>query len=682
MDKSASKYLSSMPNRLIHEQTTYLLQHAHNPVDWYPWGDEAFEKSRREHKPVIVSIGYAACHWCHVMERESFEDTATAQYMNEHFVCVKVDREELPDVDAYFMDAVQAISGSGGWPLNAFATADRVPFYGGTYFPPRPSFNRPSWMQVLQRMHEIWTSQAAEVAAQSSQMVQYLRQVSSVPTHAASMPTKEDCRAMATTLLRSADPDWGGFGAAPKFPNTDALTFLLEHYIYVRDEAALEHCLHSLDRMIAGGIYDQIGGGFCRYSTDRQWLAPHFEKMLYDNALLVSLLCDAYQVTKRPRYKEIIEETVAFVNRELKDPSGGFYCALDADSEGVEGKFYTWTWQQWQEATGGNEVGRVYFGVEAGGNWEGTNILHCAKEIEVLAKERNMPPEDVVAQMAGVKKKLIKKRSQRPRPVTDDKCILSWNALMNLALTKASQVLDSADLLRQAEQHLIWMQTSFGPDAAAMKRVWKAGTARISANLDDYVFLAQAMLQYGVTAGVNEWILEAGKVCESVQNKFGEKGLAYLYFSERDQQGIPVRKVELMDGVQPSGNAVMAGLFINLGMVLEHAEWIARGEEMIAKMARETCLQPLGFGRWGVLMQRSVAGPKTVVISGRDALANWKEMRGGCAPHVVVLKAENADENLPLTAGKGSGADSLIFVCTTEGCMPPVVSPKDAFRLL
>ncbi len=325
-------------------------------MDWYPWGDEAFEKARKENKPVLVSIGYAACHWCHVMEHESFEDEAVARYMNEHFVCIKVDREEHPDVDHMYMDAVQAIGGSGGWPLNVFVTPERAPFYGGTYYPPRPAYNRPSWMQLLQRMNEVWHQQPGEVALQAEQLITHLRQASQgALTGVAGALDKDICRAIADNLLKQADKEKGGFGNAPKFPGTMAIGFLLEHYYFTKYQPALHHALHSLDCMISGGIYDQLAGGFARYATDRNWLVPHFEKMLYDNALLITAMCDAYSITGDLRYKTVIEETIDFVERELKDDSGCYYCALDADSEGEEGKFYTWTWEEWIEALDEND---------------------------------------------------------------------------------------------------------------------------------------------------------------------------------------------------------------------------------------------------------------------------------------------------------------------------------------
>lgn len=672
-----------MPNRLIHEQSPYLLQHAHNPVDWYPWGDEAFQKAKSENMPVIVSIGYAACHWCHVMERESFEDAGTAAYMNEHFVCVKVDREEHPDVDAFFMDAVQAISGSGGWPLNAFATPDRVPFFAGTYYPPHPAYNRPSWMQVLQRMNEIWTMQQEEVSAQSVQMIAYLRQISNAVSGPFSEVSREDCLAMAAALLQGADKDWGGFGTAPKFPATMALGFLLEHYLYFGDEAALHHALFSLDRMIAGGIYDQLGGGFARYSTDRQWLAPHFEKMLYDNALMVSVLCDAFRIAPKPRYREVIEETIAFVNRKLRSPEGGFFCALDADSEGVEGKFYTWTWEEWSDATGGgNALGEAFFGIEKSGNWEGTNILHEAMSLEDAARRCGLADEQADTQLQALKSSLFRRRAGRVRPQTDDKSLLSWNALMNAALTKAGIVLENEGFLRQAADHMQWMSRAFRGADGALMHVWKSDEARIMAKLDDYAFLAQAMVALGAATGAHRWIIEAGKLCEPALQLFRQEGSPFLYLTASAQADIPVRKADVYDGVMPSANAAMAGLLQALGMLLERSEWTARAEDMMGQMLQAARQHTYSFGQWAILLQRSLAKPKTVVVSGIKAQQVHAELTRVCPPHAIVIEGQNAAEKLPLTAEKKSDADSLIFVCTAKACLPPVPYLQDALRLL
>jgi uncharacterized protein YyaL (SSP411 family) len=680
-------YLYPMANRLINEQSPYLLQHAQNPVDWYPWGDEAFERAKRENKPVIVSIGYAACHWCHVMEHESFENEDVADYMNEYFVCIKVDREEHPDVDHMYMDAVQAIGGSGGWPLNVFATPERAPFYGGTYYPPRPAFNRPSWMQLLTRMHEIWTQQQDEVALQASQMIQHLQQASLQTTAAEMLTDNDTTRKIAETLLKQADKEKGGFGNAPKFPGTMAITYLLEHYHFTGHEPSLEHALRSLDAMIEGGIYDQIGGGFARYATDRDWLIPHFEKMLYDNALLVMSLADAYSLTRRERYREVIEETIAFVERELKDDSGGYYCALDADSEGVEGKFYTWTWEEWLETMGADaEMAAAYFGVSPGGNWEETNILHVAKSMETVALSFNTTAEAVQRAVDEAKRVLMQARNSRIRPLTDDKSLLSWNALMNTALTRAAAALHEAapktgeQYRERAISHLEWMMKTFEQEGQLL-HTWKAGVARISAKLDDYAYLVQAMLQAASATGENQWIDVAARLTETVVRDFGRED-GYFYYSAVTQKDIPVRKVDLYDGAIPSANSVMAHNLSLLGLCMERTEWLERARQMVHGMVGTTSRYAYSFSYWAMLLQRSIVGINTVVCAGTDAKRVQETLHSKFLPQAFIMLSERETGALPILQEKKCDAGVGIFVCTEQACLAPVASVGAALELL
>lgn len=672
-----------MSNLLIHEQSPYLLQHAHNPVNWYPWGEEPFLKAKREDKLLIVSIGYSACHWCHVMERESFEDATTAAFMNEHFVCVKVDREEHPDVDQVYMDAVQAISGSGGWPLNVFVTFDKKPFYGGTYFPPKPAFNRHSWMQLLERMQAVWTDHRGDITAQSEQIIAVLQKASSALGKAGEALTSADCREMAQNLLTTADKEWGGFGNAPKFPGTMAITFLLDHHFYFGSEEALNHALLSLDKMIEGGIYDQLGGGFSRYCTDRMWLAPHFEKMLYDNALLISTLCDAYKYTRAPRFKKIILETIAFCQRELKAENAGFYCALDADSEGEEGLFYTWTYDEWLSATnGGDAFCEAYFGIKKEGNWEGTNILHEANSIEKLGAEFQISEVEGLKKVGVIKVLLWQKRLQRIRPQLDDKTLLSWNALMNNALSKAGSVLEDSTFLEAAIEHMEWLKETFFDSSGKLFRVWKNGSARIPATLEDAAYLMAAMIDLGSRTGALSWLLEASIICEKIWNDFGQEEDVFFYFTSRLQQDLPVRKVDNYDGALPSANAVMARVLLQLGMVMERQDWYARGEEMLLKMSTTSRRYTGSFSHWACWEQRNFLRPKTIVIAGNNATEIAREIAKKVPAHCLILPLSQADEILPLTAGKKSEGDSLIFVCTGAECFAPVSSIADALQLL
>ena len=677
-----------MANRLINEQSPYLLQHANNPVNWYPWGDEAFNKAREEHKPVIVSIGYAACHWCHVMEHESFEDEAVAAYMNEHFVCIKVDREEHPDVDHMYMDAVQAIGGSGGWPLNVFVTPDRAPFYGGTYYPPRQAYNRPSWMQLLNRISDLWTDQYDEVTLQAEQMVQHLTQAAqkvAIGKNEATDLNLETCRKIADSLLKQADTEKGGFGNAPKFPGTMAISFLLEHYHFTGYEPALKHALRSLDAMIAGGIYDQLGGGFARYATDNNWLIPHFEKMLYDNALLISSLCDAYSITKEERYKTIIEETIAFTERELKDKSGGYYCALDADSEGVEGKFYTWTWDEWIEALGEHdEVVAAYFGISPTGNWEGTNILHIATSIAEIATKNKLATAEVEQRIDTVKSRLLAVRGMRPRPLTDDKSLLSWNALMNIGLCKAGIVLDNDKYTQLAETHMEWMISAFQQEEG-MLHVWKNNIGRITAKLDDYAYLAQAMLQLASATGENKWIKKAGELMATVTREFGSNtdgNDCFFYFSPETQKDIPVRKVDLYDGATPSANALMAHNLWICGICMENSGWTQQAGLMLSKMSETATRYSYSFGYWAILLQRRVIGIKTVVCTGITANEYRRELQANYLPHTYIVTSQKEIFDIPVLEKKFFADKMYIFVCTEQACLSPVYSINEALSFL
>ncbi len=671
-----------MPNRLINEQSHYLLQHAHNPVDWYPWGDEAFEKARAENKPVIVSIGYAACHWCHVMERESFEDETTAAFMNENFVCIKVDREEHPDVDHLYMDAVQAISGNGGWPLNAFVTPGRVPFYGGTYYPPRPAYSRPSWTQLMERMLDIWHNRHDEVTQQSEQMVKYLKQaargLSAKPVQDLDMDV---CRNIATGIMRLADKQKGGFGNAPKFPGTMAISFLLEHYHFTGDKDCLQQALLSLDAMADGGIYDQLGGGFARYSTDREWLAPHFEKMLYDNALLIGTYCDAFAVTGNPRYQQIVAETIAFTERELKHASGGYFCALDADSEGVEGKFYTWLWHEFAAVTGEDApIVAAHFGVTEHGNWEETNILHIAKSIGDIAIETGLPEAVITEKIDKAKGLLFKARAEKIRPLTDDKCLLSWNALLNIALTKAAATFGNEAYQHLAESQMQWMVHSF-ESAEGLKHTWKDGVARIPAKLDDFAYLIQAMLQLASLTGEDQWIMKATGLVEEVIAEFAHEEL-YFYFTPAKQTDIPVRKLDLYDGATPSANAIMANNLWICGMCSERPEWIELSKMMVGNMVDNALRNGYSFGNWAQLIQRNAAGIKSVVCTGENAQKAAGIMKKQFLPQLFLLFSTKNEGFAPILKNKFSLNNLSIFVCSENACSAAVSTVDQALRVV
>lgn len=670
-----------MPNKLINEQSPYLLQHAHNPVEWYPWCDEAFEYAKRENKPVLVSIGYSACHWCHVMERESFEDDTTAAYMNEHYVNIKVDREEHPDVDNMYMDAVQAITQSGGWPLNVFVTPERVPFYGGTYFPPKPLYGRPSWMQVLEQINNVWHTQQDEVTTQTSQMKNYLQQLSATSQSGGKAWGAKSCSRVADGLLKAADSKFGGFGSAPKFPAASSILYLLEHYVFTGNESALEHAVKSLDGMADGGIYDQLGGGFARYSTDNKWLAPHFEKMLYDNALLIPVYCLGYDITGDKKYKNLVVQTVDFINRELKNGEGGFCCALDADTEGVEGKYYTWTWEDWQGVIGDDDLLSEYFGVVEEGNWEGVNILHNAASVAALARQYGISEAEVEQKIAAAKEQLHKARENRIKPGLDDKCLLSWNALMNRALTKSGAVLENNSYIEQATTHMDWMWRSYMHDGA-LKHTWKDGNARIDAKLDDYAYLIAAMIELASATGNHSLVLKADALMSEVIANFLHEDKNFFYFSSSTQADIPVRKVDLYDATLPSANSMIADSLVQLGMLMEKSAWLEQGQYMVRQMHDTAGRYPTSFAFWGVLGQRHYNGLKTVIYTGESGEKAIGKINKTKYPNSSFWRVNAGCNDVPALALKTDNEAGGVYVCDTEACRLITDNPEQVAQML
>ncbi len=562
----------SHTNRLSAETSPYLLQHAHNPVDWYPWGEEALTRAREEDKPILVSIGYAACHWCHVMERESFEDEETARFMNEHFVNIKIDREERPDLDHIYMDAVQAMTGSGGWPLNVFLTPEGKPFYGGTYFPPRPAHNRPSWKEVLAGLSRSFREKRAEIDQQADSMIMHLNASNSFglegprgssggasPVRQPEPWSRENLRLIRDNLMKTADKVEGGFGVAPKFPQSFSIRYLLHYSYFTRDKEALDQACLSLEKMIRGGIYDQLGGGFARYSTDGEWLAPHFEKMLYDNALLVIALCDAYALTKKELYNEAIVQTLEFVRRELSvEPGEGelaFYSALDADSEGEEGKYYVWDRSEIDSVLGEDSpLFCSFYGVGGKGNWEGKTIL--------TRPERPHPTDAELARLVVAREKLLMVRARRVRPALDDKVLLGWNALMNIALAKAYGALGRKEYKEWAIANAKFCRNRMkGSGLYFYYHSYTeagGGQAKFPAFLDDHACLISALLHLQEITGDAGYLTEAEALTRYVEENFSEEGTGYFFFTHKEQRDLVVRKKEIYDGAVPSGNSMMA----------------------------------------------------------------------------------------------------------------------------
>ncbi|MEI6949467.1 thioredoxin domain-containing protein [Paraflavisolibacter sp. H34] len=671
-------------NRLIHESSPYLLQHAQNPVDWFPWGTEAFEKAKQEDKPVLVSIGYAACHWCHVMERESFEDPGVAALMNEHFVSIKVDREERPDVDHLYMDAVQAIAGSGGWPLNVFLTPEGKPFYGGTYYPPARAFNRASWTEVLQAVHQAYKEQRNEIEGQATELTEHLKANNQLGRPAdgfAYDPGQLD--AAFRTIMAAADTVEGGFGQAPKFPQTFTLTFLLRYGALTGNREALKQAFLSLDKMIRGGIYDQLGGGFARYSTDGRWLVPHFEKMLYDNALLAALLAEAYQLSGNERYREVLAETLGFVERELQHEGGGFFSALDADSEGEEGRFYVWEAEEVEQVLGSDaSLFCQYYNITEKGNWEGRNILHTSASLADFAAQHNIHPENLWSFLDGAKAALFRRRSERVRPALDDKVILSWNALMNLAYSKAYAATGEEGYREKAVTNMRFLLEAFADGSGGFYHTWKNGRARHRAFLDDYACLVQALLCLGQVSGELHWLQQAGELTGYVLEHFADEGSELFYYTHAGQDDILLRKKEVYDAAIPSGNSMMALNLYQLSIVTDEITWRRKADAMMAAFGSLAVKYPTSFGLWLTTLQEITLGTNEIALVGPDVKSYLKNVLRLYLPHSLILASVTADEKFPLLRSKENNGDTLIFLCRNYTCQNPVSTIEEFKQLL
>ena len=653
---------STFTNRLINETSPYLLQHAHNPVEWYPWGEEALEKAKVDDKIILVSIGYSACHWCHVMERESFENESVANLMNANFVNIKIDREERPDLDHIYMDAVQAISGSGGWPLNVFLTPQAKPFYGGTYFPPQKAYNRSSWTDVLNSIIQAWKERKNEIEAQAENLTDHLLKANSFGAlvntidhnNEQELKTIEQCDQMFANIMKTADTRWGGFGKAPKFPQTFTIQYLLRYHYFTGNEEALQQALLSIDKMLMGGIYDHIGGGLARYSTDEEWLAPHFEKMLYDNALLINILCDAYQLSAHKKYADAIRKTISFVQNELLSSEGGFYAALDADSEGEEGKYYVWQKNEVEVILGENaELFCAFFDITEQGNWEEKNILRNLHSIEDFAITRGLDQEQFEKTIQQCLQKLFDQRSNRIKPSLDDKIILSWNTLMLQSIAKAAVVLQEPAYKEMAVTNFIFLKNKFTHSQASLQlmHTYKNGVSKYVAFLDDYAYFIAALLQLYKISFSENYLLLAFDYCNYVIENFSDEESCFFYFTHQDQKDVIVRKKEIYDGATASGNSVMAENLLQLSIIFDNAQWRARSNQMVQTLSNSILKYPGSFGVWASLLLFQVTGINEVVVI----------------------------EAFPLLAAKPSGKTENIFLCKNYACLAPFMTAGSLF---
>ncbi len=668
-------------NHLINETSAYLLQHAHNPVNWYAWGEEALKKAKQEDKPILVSIGYSACHWCHVMERESFEDEETAALMNNNFINIKIDREERPDLDHIYMDAVQTITGSGGWPLNVFLTPDLKPFYGGTYFPPVAAFNRSSWKQVISAVANAYQTKKNEIEEQAENLTQHLLNINDFGKAGKQNENYLNDVALeniANNFLKTGDTEWGGFGNAPKFPQTFSILYLLRHFYFTGNKAALNQSTLSLDKMMMGGMYDHIGGGFARYSTDRRWQIPHFEKMLYDNALLINAYTEAYQLTQKKEYAEIVNETIEFIRREMTSPEGGFYSALDADSEGKEGKYYTWSKKEIDELLGeDSEIFCSVYNVNEAGNWEHTNIIWLPENLKTIAEKLNLDTNALSILLKKSRQTLFEARQKRIRPLLDTKVLLSWNALLIRSLCKAYAAFDNEEYLNMAERNVLFIEKNLHVKNAAYQHSWNKTINNQQAFLDDYSALIQAYIFISQVTANSDYLIKAKELCENVINNFSDEEYAFFYFTAATQTDVLIRKKEMYDGAVPSGNALMAENLIMLSSYFNIDEWKVRAENMFNNISGVIEKYPVSFGYWCLTLQGFIKGYKEIVITGEEYFKVLKEILQVYIPLKIIQSSNTEDSFWPLLQGKTFSYQTYIYLCESYKCLNPAKNVEE-----
>ncbi len=697
------------PNRLANETSPYLLQHAYNPVDWYPWGPEALARAQAEDKPILLSVGYSACHWCHVMAHESFEDPETAALMNELFINIKVDREERPDIDAIYMEAVQAMTGHGGWPMTVFLTPEGKPFYGGTYFPPEPRYNMPSFRQLLLAIADAWENRRRELLAAGDRVAEALNRSAALRPADTPLTTELLDRA-AARLLRGFDRVEGGFGGAPKFPQPMNLDFLLQHYLRTRDQSALHAVTFTLTRMANGGIYDQLGGGFHRYSTDDEWLVPHFEKMLYDNAQLARTYLHAWQLTGEPLFRRVVEETLDYVLREMTSPEGGFYSTQDADSEGEEGKFFLWRPEE-IVALLGKEDGRLfcgYFGVTPRGNFReggpGANILHVRRELSVVAADLEVTPERLAQAVERGRKILFEAREQRVHPGRDDKILAEWNGLMLHAFAEAGAALGRPDYIRAAERAAEFVLERMSEaanqpigasahhasrimhraSAIRLFRTYKDGRAHLNAYLEDYAAVALGLIALYQATFELRWLQTAASLAETILTQFRDPAGPGFFQTADDHEKLIARRKDFIDSAVPAGNSLTAELLLRLARLLDRPAYGDEATGIFSLMADGMREQPGAFGRLLCALDLYLNPGYEIAIIGDPTGADTRrlvaEVHRRFLPNSVMALAAPGDEMatafVPLLAGRGLvEGKAAAYVCRNYTCRLPVTEP-------
>ena len=680
-----------MANRLAQETSPYLLQHKNNPVDWYPWSEEAFSKARAEDKPVLLSVGYSACHWCHVMERESFEDEATAEIMNENFVNIKVDREERPDVDSIYMSAVQAMTHHGGWPMTVFMTPDGAPFYAGTYFPPVPSRGMPAFKQVLLNLAEAYKNRRDEVLKSAEGVREYLQAATSASVPQVGISGELFTRA-ASSLVGQIDHRFGGFGGAPKFPQAMNLEVLLRYYKRTNDRAPLTGLELTLRQMANGGIYDQLGGGFHRYSVDEYWLVPHFEKMLYDNALLARLYLEAYQATGDAFYRRIAEETLDYVARDMTAPEGGFYSAEDADSEGVEGKFYVWTPGEIEGALEPDEARLAirFWDVTERGNFEGKNILYVPHPPEAVAAEFDISTEELWEKIVVIRQKLFAEREKRVRPGRDEKVLAAWNGLMLRAFAFAARVLEREDYRRIAEKNAVFLLEKLRL-GGRLRRSYKDGRPRFNGYLEDYACVADGLVALYEATFETRWLAEAKALADAILELFWDEQRAAFYDTSADHEELVTRPRDVYDSAAPSGNSVAVDVLLKLSVLLDREDYRRRAEAILEGLSGAIARISGGFGRLLSALDFYMSTPYEVAVIGNPEAPDTKALLAAVysayLPNKVVAGRSESDEEasrlVPLLADRSArDGRATAYVCVQYACQSPTTDAEELKRQL
>ncbi len=685
-------------NRLIDETSPYLLQHAHNPVDWYPWGEEALAKARKEDKPIFLSIGYSACHWCHVMEHESFENTTVAALMNARYVSIKVDREERPDLDAIYMDAVISMTNSGGWPMSVFLTPEGQPFYGGTYYPPEPRYGMPSFTQVLHSVADAYEKRRGEVLGQAVRLTEAMQRTAFLSAQDDEIGTELLDEAVAQ-LHQSFDDEDGGFGSQPKFPQPMTLDFLMA-YVARTNQSAAAAAMDPLDalymaettltKMAHGGIYDQLGGGFHRYSVDRVWLVPHFEKMLYDNSQLLRSYLHAWQLTDRPLYRQVVEETIDYILREMTAPTGGFYSTQDADSEGEEGKFFVWTPSEIEQILDAHEAAifENYYGVSDRGNFEGTTILSVTRTVADVAERFRVSTAEIERVLATGRQKLFAHREGRITPARDEKILTEWNGLMIHALAECGVVLGRADALQAAVQAADFILSTMRQQDGKLYRSYKDGRARFNGYLEDYAALIRGLIALYEATFDLRWLGEASRLTQLMFAQFHDAENGGFFQTGIDHEKLVVRRKDFIDNAIPSGNALAAEALVRLSVLVGTPTYRQEAMRIVLTMKEAMARQPNGFGRLLALLETLLHPSQEIAIVGEansTATATLlAEVRRHFLPNTVLaLKEPTVESMLPLLAGRTLvSGEAAAYVCENYSCQLPVTTSAELRRLL